>query len=83
MKITKIELQQALAQRNQQLDVALHRAAQAEADNERLREQLRSVTSVAQALNTMKSIDPVVDARRAALAAARELAMRSGRVTKV
>lgn len=70
-----ITINARLAAEKEQL---LHQVAQLKADIER-------ITSVASAVNSMRprTVEPTTEARRLAMAAAKELAQRSGRSIKV
>lgn len=93
--ITKLELQQALAARNTELEAARLRIAELEGDVAALQAQLgRERAHVEQLREAADSLvrDPVRPVRepsaeqlayRAACAAARDLAMRTGRSVKV
>ena len=80
MRTTKIELAQALAARNTELEAARLRIADLEGQ---LLAAKGRAPSVKRSTYVPRPIDPEVLARRAAMAAAKELAMRTGQVVRV
>lgn len=82
-RTTKLELEQRLNAALTENEALRSKVHTLEGDVQRLQEHLSNVTEVASAMNSMRTTDPVVAERQAAMAAARELAMRFGRVTKV
>lgn len=85
-RTTKLELQQALAARNGELEAARLRIAELEGDVMALKGQLaKRPTEVTRAVYVRPQREPSAEqlAYRAALAQARERAMRWGRSVKV
>jgi uncharacterized protein involved in exopolysaccharide biosynthesis len=84
--ITKLELQQALAARNTELEAARLRIAELEGDVAALKSKLAKVpASVTKAVyvRPVREATPEQLAYRAALAQARDFAMRTGTCVKV
>jgi uncharacterized protein involved in exopolysaccharide biosynthesis len=84
MRTTKIELAQALQARNTELEAARLRIAELEGDVQALKAQLsRAPAPKPVYVRPVREATPEQLAYRAACAAARELAMTSGRSVKV
>lgn len=86
MRTTKLELQQALAARNTELEAARLRIAELEGDVMALKGQLAKVPATvtrAVYVRPVREATPEQLAYRASLQQAREFAMRTGKTVKV
>lgn len=81
-RITNYELTQRLANANAELEVLRAEVSRLKVDLTIAGQQITRMAGVATAVNRAHIVDPTALARKAALDAAREEAMRSGRCVK-